>query len=208
MSTPCRVRRYDIMDYRDVADAMLKFTDQRTDQTDDEIWLLQHFPVFTQGTSCVQKPHSNPDRIPVVKSNRGGQITYHGPGQLIAYLLMDIKRLGLGPRSLVNKVEQGVIQLLAEYDLAGSRKHGAPGVYLNGAKVGAIGLRIRKGRCFHGLSLNVDMDLAPFHWIDPCGYPNLAITQLVDHGVHRDVHKIGDDLVKQLGELFHWELLG
>lgn len=195
------------MDYCEVADAMLKFTDERSEQTDDEIWLLQHPPVFTQGTSCAQKPRNNPDRIPVVKSNRGGQITYHGPGQLIAYLLLDIKRLGLGPRSLVNNVEQGVIQLLAEYGLAGSRKSDAPGVYLNDAKVGAIGLRIRKGRCFHGLSLNVDMDLAPFRWIDPCGYPDLAVTQLVDHGIHHDLHKIGDDLVRHLGGLFHWKSL-
>ena len=186
---------------------MSRFTNERSEQTVDEIWLLQHSSVFTQGTSCKQQPRKNPDQIPVVKSNRGGQITYHGPGQLIAYLLIDLKRLGLGPRSLVNKVEQGVIQLLAGYGLTGSRNPGAPGVYLKEEKIAALGLRIRNGRCFHGLSLNVDMDLTPFRWIDPCGYSDLAVTQLVEHGVHHDVRKVGEDLVKQLGAVFHWELL-
>lgn len=205
MNAPCRIRWSGVRDYLEVANEMVTFTNDRSEDTQDELWLLQHFPVFTQGTSCTQQPHTNPTNIPLVKSSRGGQISYHGPGQLIVYLMFDIKRLGLGPRSLVNRVEQGIIQLLARYGLKGTRKQGAPGVYVDAAKIAALGLRIRNGRCFHGLSLNIDMDLRPFQWIDPCGQPGLAVTQLADLGVALSLGQVGDDLVAELLDQFHWD---
>lgn len=204
MNKSCRIRRSDFRDYVQVAHEMLAFTDSRTADTDDELWLLQHFPVFTQGTSCTQQPHTNPTSIPVVKSSRGGQISYHGPGQLIAYLLFDIKRLGIGPKSLVNSVEQTIIEVLDSYGLVSERKQGAPGVYVNNAKIAALGLRIRNGKCFHGLSLNVDMDLTPFQLIDPCGYPGMAVTQLTDLGIHRDIYRVSDDLINAMQKQFQW----
>lgn len=205
MNKSCRIRRSGFRDYVQVANEMLAFTDSRTEDTDDELWLLQHYPVFTQGTSCNQQPHANPTSIPVVRSSRGGQISYHGPGQLIAYLLFDIKRLGIGPKSLVNGVEQAIIQLLDSYGLLSERRQGAPGVYVNNAKIAALGLRIRNGKCFHGLSLNVDMDLTPFQLIDPCGYPGMTVTQLTDLGIHHDIHRVGDDLIDAIQKQFQWD---
>ncbi|MGB5705213.1 MAG: lipoyl(octanoyl) transferase LipB [Arenicellales bacterium] len=205
MNKSCRIRRSGFRDYVQVANEMLAFTDGRTKDTDDELWLLQHHPVFTQGTSCNQQPRTNPTGIPVVKSSRGGQISYHGPGQLIAYLLFDIKRLGIGPKSLVNHVEQAIIQLLGSYGLLSERRQGAPGVYVNSAKIAALGLRIRNGKCFHGLSLNVDMDLTPFQLIDPCGYPGMTVTQLTDLGIHHNIRQVGDDLIDTMQKQFQWD---
>ena len=205
MNAHCRIRWSGIRDYLEVTNEMDAFTNDRSENTRDELWLLQHHPVFTQGTSCTQLPHTNLTGIPLVKSSRGGQISYHAPGQLIVYVMFDIKRLGLGPRSLVNQIEQGIIQLLATYGLAGSRKQGAPGVYVDDAKIAALGLRIRNGKCFHGLSLNVDMDLTPFQWIDPCGQPGMMVTQLADLGVSLSLRQVGDDLVQALLKQFQWD---
>ncbi|MGI9316542.1 MAG: lipoyl(octanoyl) transferase LipB, partial [bacterium] len=204
MNMPLTVRWHGIRDYLEVSNEMLSFTDNRTEQTNDELWLLQHYPVFTQGTSCNQLPDTNPDNIPVIKSSRGGQISYHGPGQLIVYLMLDIKRLGIGPRSLVNRVEQGIIELLDQFSLQGTRRQGAPGVYIDGAKIAALGLRIRNGKSFHGLSLNVDMDLRPFQYIDPCGLPDMPVTQLSDQGVSAELRQVGNDLVVKLQNQFQW----
>ena len=175
-----------LRDYHPIWQRMQHFTHTRTPTTADQIWLLQHPPVFTQGTNCHTTPRADAGGIPVVHTDRGGQITYHGPGQLVAYLLLDIKRRGLGVKSVVKQIEQVVIDLLATYNLPATRHPGAPGVYVHGAKIAALGLRIRRGCCFHGLSLNVDMDLTPYGLIDPCGFAGLRVTQMsefVDVGV-------------------------
>lgn len=146
----------------------------------DEIWLLQHAPVYTLGQAGRAEYLLRENGIPLVRSDRGGQITYHGPGQLVAYLLLDLRRRGMGARALVDKMENAVILLLAEYGIAAESKPGAPGVYVNGAKIAALGLRIRRGRTYHGISFNVKMDLAPFADIAPCGFSGLRVTQLAD----------------------------
>lgn len=181
--------------YESVVAAMERYTNQRNDETPDQLWLLEHPPVFTQGTSCDDQPRQNPASIPVIKSNRGGQITWHGPGQLILYLLLDLKRLGIGAKSLVHALEQAMIDLLGSYDLDANRKTGAPGIYVGGAKLGALGLRIRRARTFHGLSLNVDPDLEAFDWIDPCGYPGQRVSSLQQLGIEKSVREVGEDLL-------------
>ena len=167
-------------DYRETWEAMREFTRERHAGTADEVWILEHAPVYTQGTSCHDQPGNGASGIPVIHTDRGGQITYHGPGQLVAYLLLDIKRRKTGPKSLVNAVEQLVIDYLADFGINAGRRPGAPGVYVGERKIAALGLRISGGCSYHGLSLNVDMDLSPFGWIDPCGFPGLAVTQMVD----------------------------
>jgi lipoyl(octanoyl) transferase len=200
----CRFRRLGLRDYRETEEAMSRFTDNRGPDTADEVWLLEHPPVFTLGTSSKLAPRRNPDGIPLVKTGRGGQITYHGPGQIVAYLLLDIRRLRLGPRRLVEQMERALIDLLRQYDISGDRRAGAPGVYVGGEKIAAIGLRIRNGCSFHGLSLNVDLDPAPFGWIDPCGIKGLGITRLLDHGVKRSPAEVGRDLEDRLRRVFGW----
>ncbi|NKB64798.1 MAG: lipoyl(octanoyl) transferase LipB [Gammaproteobacteria bacterium] len=180
------VKNKGLCDYEPMVSQMLTFTVERTNDSRDEIWLLQHPPVFTQGTSCKELPLIQDSNIPVVHSDRGGQITYHGPGQLICYLLLDLKRLGLGPKSFVNRVEQCLIDLLGQYQITANRKAGSPGVYVGEEKIAALGFRIKKGRCYHGLSLNIDMDLTPFEWINPCGYPGQAVTQMKTMFTHGD----------------------
>jgi len=182
------VRSLGICDYQEVWDEMVQFTRNRNARTQDEVWLLQHHPVYTQGTSCQEEPESNDSTIPVIHSDRGGHITYHGPGQLIAYLLMDIKRLNTGPKSFVKLMEQIVINFLGEYGVTGQRVPGAPGVYIGEEKIAALGLRISRGCCYHGISINIDMDLSPYKWINPCGYPRLRVTQLKNH-----VHNVNLD---------------
>ena len=162
---------------------MQGWTRQRSPSTADEIWVLEHFQVYTRGVSCRDEPRCSTGEVPVVDSDRGGQITYHGPGQLVVYLLLDLRRLGLGIRDLVSSVERIVIGLLGEYAVEAMIEPGAPGVYVSGSKVAAIGFRIHRGCCYHGLSLNVDMDLTPFQSIDPCGYVGLQVTQLRELGV-------------------------
>lgn len=160
--------------------AMQRFTDSRGPQTPDEIWLLEHPPVFTQGQAGKAEHVLFPGDIPVVQVDRGGQVTYHGPGQLIAYLMLDVRRSKLGVRDLVTRIEQSLLALLASYGVAAYTKSDAPGVYVGDAKIASLGLRIRNGRSFHGLALNTDMDLSPFQRINPCGYAGMAMTQLAD----------------------------
>jgi len=157
---------------------MREFTAQRDAQTVDEIWLLNHYPVFTQGQAGKPEHILLPGEIPVVQIDRGGQVTYHGPGQLIAYLLLDVRRSSIGVRDLVERIEQSIIDVLAAYGITGESQRKAPGVYVNGAKIAALGLRIRNGCSYHGLSFNIAMDLSPFARINPCGYEGLSVTQL------------------------------
>jgi lipoyl(octanoyl) transferase len=172
------VRDLGLADYEPTWQAMKRFTDGRTRETADEVWLVQHPPVFTQGQSGKPEHLLLPGDIPVVQVDRGGQVTYHGPGQLVAYLLLDVRRLGFGVRELVTRIERSLIDLLAGYGVDAAAKADAPGVYIDGAKIASLGLRIRNGCSFHGLALNVDMDLDPFKRINPCGYAGLAMTQL------------------------------
>lgn len=174
------VREYGLVDYPVAWQAMQRFTNERTADTVDEIWLLQHPPVFTQGQAGKAEHLLLPGDIPVVQVDRGGQVTYHGPGQLVCYLLLDVRRLGIGVRELVSRIELSLIDLLASYGVQALAKPDAPGVYVDGAKIASLGLRIRNGRSFHGLALNVDMDLEPFRRINPCGYAGMAMTQLAD----------------------------
>lgn len=193
------VKRLGLVDYEPVWRAMQSFSAGRTAATADEIWLLEHHPVYTLGVAG--RPAHLPraaNGIPVVRIDRGGQITYHGPGQLVAYLLLDMKRLGLGVRPLVRSMETAVIDLLAEYGISAAGRVEAPGVYVGAAKIAALGLRITRGACYHGLALNVDMDLSPFHAIDPCGYPGLSVTQMRDLGARDSVRAVGEKLVSHL----------
>ena len=178
--------------------AMQAFTAQRGPDTADELWLLQHPPVYTLGLAGRPEHLLHGSAIAVVKSDRGGQITYHGPGQIIVYALLDVKRRGLGVKELVRRMEQAVIDLLAGYGVVAGRQDKAPGVYVGGAKIAALGLRIRNGCCYHGLSLNVDMDLSPFAAINPCGYAGLAVTQTCDVGIAAPIEVIGEKLVDEL----------
>ncbi|SEL41575.1 lipoyl(octanoyl) transferase [Nitrosovibrio tenuis] len=162
---------------------MKDFTASRTRSVPDEIWFLEHPPVYTQGVACKPEHLLYNAGIPVIRTDRGGQITYHGPGQIIAYLLLDMRRLKLGVRELVRKMEGAVVDLLRDYHIDGEGRTDAPGVYVDGAKIAALGLKIRNGCCYHGLALNVDMDLIPFTAINPCGYPGLRITQTRDLGI-------------------------
>lgn len=160
---------------------MRYLAEQATDERSDEIWLLSHKPVFTQGQAGKAEHILNPAEIPVVQIDRGGQVTYHGPGQLVAYLLLNMRRRSMGVRDLVDLIEQAIIQALGEFGIAASNKAKAPGVYVNDAKIAALGLRIRNGWSYHGMSLNVQMDLEPFSRINPCGFENLTVTQVADH---------------------------
>jgi lipoyl(octanoyl) transferase len=196
-ATP-RVRRLGRVDYAETWEAMRAFTAARDPGTRDELWLVEHPPVFTLGQSCKRAEYVHIADIPVVATDRGGQITYHGPGQLVAYVLLDIRRRRQSVRDVVDALEQAVIDLLAGHGLAGSRREGAPGVYVDGRKIASLGLRVRQGRTYHGLSLNVDMDLGPFRRIDPCGYRGLEVTQLRDLGVGATLDDVAEDLVVRL----------
>jgi lipoyl(octanoyl) transferase len=173
-----RTRDLGLTAYAATFEAMRSFTDARTDATPDEIWITEHAPVFTQGQAGRPEHVLAPGDIPVVQSDRGGQVTYHGPGQLVVYPLLDIRRLALSPRRLVTALECAMIALLVDYGIAACARPDAPGVYAGGDKIGSLGLRIRRGRAYHGLSLNVNMDLEPFTRINPCGLSNQRVTQL------------------------------
>ncbi|MDP1931653.1 MAG: lipoyl(octanoyl) transferase LipB [Gammaproteobacteria bacterium] len=168
------------LDYIPVWEAMRRFTENRNSETPDEVWLLTHLPVFTQGQAGKPEHLLNPGDIPVVQIDRGGQVTYHGPGQLVVYIMVDVRRAGTGARALVETIEQSVIAVLAEYGIVAESQRKAPGVYVKGAKIAALGLRIRQGCSYHGLSFNIDMDLSPFRRINPCGYEGMQVTQLRD----------------------------
>ncbi len=194
------VRRRGLSDYSAAWAEMRAFTDGRTQDTPDELWLLQHPPVFTLGQAGRAEHLLDPGEIPVIQTDRGGQVTYHGPGQLVAYLLVDLRRVGLGVKGLVHLLEGAVIGLLAGYGIEAEARADAPGVYVAEAKIASLGLRVRRGCSYHGLSLNVDMDLTPFLRINPCGYPGLAVTQLADLGGPNDLRLVGDALAGEIAQ--------
>ena len=200
-TAPMQVRKLGLTDYHQTWRAMREFTEQRGPDSADELWLTEHAPVFTQGLNGRAEHIIAPGDIPVVQIDRGGQVTYHGPGQLLLYCLLDIQRLGIGVRGLVGGIERAVIELLNAYGITAQTRSGAPGVYVDDAKIAALGLRVRKGCCYHGLSLNVDLDLEPFERIDPCGFRGLAVTRLRDLGVDESLEMVGDRLAAKLMEV-------
>jgi len=177
---------------------MKDFCNGRIDTTVDEVWFVEHHPVYTQGISSKPEHILNTNNIPIVQSDRGGQITYHGPGQLVMYVLLDIKRLGIGVRALVDALELSTINVLKQYGLIANAKKEAPGVYINEKKIASLGLRVRKGKSYHGLSLNIDMDLSPFSDINPCGYAGLEVTQLTDLNVRCRPLDLAPPLIDEL----------
>ncbi|MGA9332690.1 MAG: lipoyl(octanoyl) transferase LipB [Rudaea sp.] len=198
---PLLVRRLPgLQPYEPVWRAMQAFTDARDADSADELWVLQHEPVFTLGQAGKWEHVLLPGDIPVVPVDRGGQVTYHGPGQIVAYPLVDLRRAGIGVREFVSRIEQAVIDTLAEWNIAAARKSGAPGVYVAEAKVAALGLRVRRGCTFHGLAFNVDMDLEPFRRINPCGFQGLEVTQMLDLGGPSSVADVESVLIGQLAQ--------
>jgi len=191
------LRRLGIAEYEPVWRAMRALTDSRNENSADELWLVQHPPVFTQGQAGKAEHVLAPGNIPVIQVDRGGQVTYHGPGQIVAYPLVDIRRKKIGVREFVNRIEQAIIEVLAHYSVKGERMAGAPGIYVNGEKVASLGLRVRRGCTFHGLAFNVDMDLEPFQRINPCGFEGLQVTQL-SALAPADFQQTEDLLVKSL----------
>ncbi len=200
------VRQLGLQDYRPVWQSMTDFTNQRTPETPDELWLVEHPPVFTQGQAGKPEHLLLPGDIPVIQTDRGGQVTYHGPGQLVAYPLLDLRRLKLGVRDLVSAIEQTIVATLAVYGIEAYPKPDAPGVYVAGDKIASLGLRVRRGCSFHGLALNVDMDLEPFQRINPCGYEGLAMTQMRDLLPEPPVlAEVQDQLVMQFARKLGYE---
>lgn len=197
---PLMVKAIGLSDYQATWQAMKDFTHTRTAETCDEIWLLQHPPVFTQGIAGKPEHLLHNPGIDLIKTDRGGQITYHGPGQAIAYLLLDIRRLKLGVRELVRSMENAVIDLLKDYHIKALGRIEAPGVYVDNAKIAALGLKIKKNFCYHGIALNVDMDLTPFSYINPCGYQGLQVTQTKDLGITDGLEILSAKLAHQLQE--------
>jgi lipoyl(octanoyl) transferase len=185
-------------DYQPVWQAMHDFTDTRTDETTDEVWIVEHNPVFTQGQAGKAEHLLETGDIPVVQSDRGGQVTYHGPGQLVVYFLLNLRRKDMGVRELVTHIETIIINTLKQYAINSAAKPDAPGVYVDGKKVASLGLRIRKGCSFHGLALNVNMDLSPFLRINPCGYQGMEMVQVSQLGGPQDIDKVAQDLLQQL----------
>lgn len=201
-SLPLAVRRLGRQPYAATWHAMSAFTDNRTADTVDEFWLLEHEPVFTLGQAGKMEHVLAPGDIPVIPVDRGGQVTYHGPGQIVGYPLIDLRRAKVGVRELVNKIEQAIIDTLAHWDIEAVRREGAPGVYVAEAKVAALGLRVRRGCSFHGLAFNVNMNLEPFHRINPCGYKGLAVTQVLDLGGPSRLATVEDVLVEEFCRQF------
>ena len=196
------VRHLGLAPYEPTWRAMQEFTAGRNEATPDELWLVQHPSVYTLGQAGKPEHLLHATAIPLVKIDRGGQITYHGPGQVVAYLLLDLHRRHLKVREMVNLLEQAIIDCIADYGLVACRKDGAPGVYIDGDKVAALGLRVKNGCSYHGLSLNVDMDLTPFTWINPCGYSGLKTIQLKDFGVTEAPDKVAERLLGHLRRHF------
>ncbi len=188
------------VDYEPTVSAMQQFVDAREASTPDEIWLLEHPPVYTLGMAADRGHVLAAGSIPVVSTDRGGQVTYHGPGQLVAYPLLDVRRQGLNVRTLVMKLEQAVIDLVGAHGVTAMGRRDAPGVYVEGRKLASLGLRIRRGTSYHGLALNVDMDLAPFQHINPCGMAGMQVTQLADLGIHISVEEVGRDFARRLAD--------
>ncbi|KXX64598.1 octanoyltransferase [Marichromatium gracile] len=194
-----------LQDYAETLEAMRRFTDARDEDSLDELWLLEHPPVFTLGQAGRREHLLATGDIPVVQVDRGGQVTYHGPGQLVAYLLFDLRRAGIGVKRLVNMLEQTVIELLRDYGVDAERRDNAPGVYVAGAKIASLGLRVRNARSYHGLALNVAMELEPFDRINPCGYAGLAMTQLSEFVAGIGVTDVAGRLVDTLTRVFDLE---
>lgn len=192
------IKQVGMVNYLVAWQAMKDFTDTRTTDTRDEIWIVQHPPVYTLGIAGKPEHLLHQNGIEVIKTDRGGQITYHGPGQLVAYLLLDMRRLKLGVRELVRRMENAVIDLLKDYHIDANGREDAPGVYVANAKIAALGLKIKHGFCYHGVALNIDMDLTPFSAINPCGYPGLKVTQIRDLGITDELGTISNKFAEKL----------
>ncbi len=192
------VRQLGRQDYEPVWWAMQEFTANRSPETPSEIWVLEHNPVFTQGQAGKPEHVLNPGEIPIVQTDRGGQVTYHGPGQLVVYLLMSLREAGLGVRGFVSAMENAVIKVLADLGIEAHARSDAPGVYIGDAKVAALGLRVKRGYTYHGLSFNIDMDLEPFSRINPCGYHGLAVTQVRDQTSEHELTILADKVVNEI----------
>jgi lipoyl(octanoyl) transferase len=189
-------------DYETVFAAMRTFADARGDTTPDELWLTEHNPVFTQGQAGKAEHVLAPGDIPVVQTDRGGQVTFHGPGQIVGYLMFDLRRMDIGVRDLVSGIEEAVVAVLADYSIEGAPRPDAPGVYVNGAKVAALGLRVRRGCSYHGLALNVNMDLEPFSRINPCGLLGMEVTQISDLGGPTQIGVVQNLLLDKLSDVY------
>jgi lipoyl(octanoyl) transferase len=194
------IKRLGLVDYQSAYAAMRRLTDERAGATADELWVLEHPPVYTAGLGARKAHFPRGSGIRLERVDRGGQITYHGPGQAIVYVLVDLSRRRLAVRSMVTLLEQAVIDTLAARGVFAARRSGAPGVYVDGAKIAALGLRVRRGGCYHGVALNVNMDLAPFSAIDPCGYPGLAVTQASALGIAAAPEELGDALAQRIAQ--------
>lgn len=195
---PVHIRSLGLVEYEPTWRAMQRFTAERTRDTTDEIWLVQHPPTYTLGQAGKQEHLLQATPIPVVRIDRGGQITYHGPGQIVAYLLLDLRRWQINVRELVRLIEQAVIDVLAEHGVKAEGRTDAPGVYVNGAKIAALGLKIKNGCCYHGLSFNVDMDMTPFANINPCGHQGLRVTQCIEQGITLGLEELQAELTQNL----------
>ncbi|NDY95744.1 lipoyl(octanoyl) transferase LipB [Wenzhouxiangella sp. C33] len=204
MAYPLEVQRLGRRSWAEVFQAMREFTDSRTPETVDELWLVEHDPVFTQGLAGRPEHLLAPAGIPIVQADRGGQVTYHGPGQLVMYPLLDLERRRLGIRCLVDLLEQAVIDVLAAHGVQGRRREGMPGVYVNNDKIASIGLKVRRGCCYHGLAFNIAMDLSPFAMINPCGYAGLQMTQLSAWVRNIDLDQAGVEMVSALCRLLDY----
>ena len=192
--------------YHDTWRAMRAFTDARDPDSPDELWVLEHAPVYTLGQAGRREHILNAGDIPIVESDRGGQVTYHGPGQLVIYTLFDLRRLGVGVRNLVVRIENAVIAFLHRYNIVAQGRRDAPGVYVNGAKIAALGLRVRKGCSYHGLALNVSTDLQPFAGINPCGYQGMQVVSLQDSGIDISLQTAADQLIHALASEFDYNV--
>lgn len=199
------IRHLGLQPYAETFEAMRTFTQARTEETPDEIWFLEHPPVFTQGQAGKPEHLLLPGNIPVVQSDRGGQVTYHGPGQSVVYFLIDLQRRGYGIRSLVTRLEDAIIATLATYNITAVARRDAPGVYVDGNKIASLGLRVRSSRTYHGLSLNVKMDLEPFSRINPCGYEGLRMTQVSALGGPSDLESVNAELERALLECLGYQ---
>ena len=199
------VKKLGRQDYEPVWKAMHKFTDERTEEDVDQVWLVEHNPVFTQGQAGKAEHVLNAGDIPVIQSDRGGQVTYHGPGQLVVYFLINIRRKKFGVRDLVTHIENLVINTLKAYNIDSAARPDAPGVYVDGKKICSLGLRIRRGCSFHGLALNVDMDLSPFLRINPCGYQGMEMAQVSQLGGPSELENVEQQLIQELVELLGYD---
>lgn len=204
MSLSCRIRQLGRQDYQKTWQLMQTFTQERTKETVDEIWLLEHDAVFTQGQAGKPEHILNPHNIPVIATDRGGQVTYHGPGQLVAYLLIDLRRLNFTVRDFVCQIENAIIACLKEKNIDAHGRRDAPGVYVGDAKIASLGLRVKRGCSYHGLAFNVAMDLAPFSWINPCGMKNLPMTQVSEFDNSATVSHIADRWLHHFTKLMRY----